>query len=165
MTDKRLGTMENSGETATIVFERVLPYSPSVVWAALTDPEQRARWFGQTTMDPRVGGHIEMVADGPPMPADVRTMRGEILTWQPPQVFEHQWQQALIGDAVARYELHADGAGTRLHFRHGPMHVRAAQGFIPGEHTYLDRLEAVLAGEAIPDWQARYNEVAPGYTG
>jgi uncharacterized protein YndB with AHSA1/START domain len=31
------------------------------VWSAITDPAERASWMGETTIDARVGGHIEMM--------------------------------------------------------------------------------------------------------
>ena len=35
-----------------------------------------------------------------------------------------------------------------------------ARGFLPGTHAFLDRLTAHLADEKLPNWSARYAEVA-----
>jgi uncharacterized protein YndB with AHSA1/START domain len=133
------------------------------VWRALTDPEERAGWFGHTTLEARQGGAITMIADGPPMPAEVRTMSGEVLVWDPPHVFEHTWKQRLIGDTLVRYELRPDGDATVLKLTHQGLRPKDAAGYIPGQHAYLDRLEAALAHQPVPDWQARYRNVAGLY--
>jgi uncharacterized protein YndB with AHSA1/START domain len=159
----RKGTVVTEGETASVVFERRLPYPIEAVWSALTDPEERARWFGRTTLEARQGGAVAMIADGPPMPEEVRSMTGAVLVWDPPHVFEHEWKQKLIGDTVVRYELRRDGEGTVLKLVHRGFRPKDAAGYAPGEHAYLDRLEAALANEVVPDWQRRYGEVAELY--
>ncbi len=159
------GTIIRDGETATIRFERRLPYPIESVWAALTDPEQRGRWLGSTTIDPRLGGRIEIVAEGPPVPTQHRSISGRILAWDPPRLLEHEWHQSVIGDTVVRYELEADGDSTLLRFSHIGLTPRNADGFTPGTHAYLDRLEALLGGAPLPDWTKRYAEVQPGYGG
>jgi len=67
-------------------------------------------------------------------------------------------------DGVVRHELTEEGDHTILVFTHQGLSVRNAQGFLPGGHAFLDRLEAHLAGEEIPGWSKRYEEVAPVYT-
>ncbi|MGH8968187.1 MAG: SRPBCC domain-containing protein, partial [Actinomycetes bacterium] len=59
-TDDRYGDLEIDGDHATITFRRRLPYPVETVWAALTEPTQRAAWFGETVIDGRTGGTIEM---------------------------------------------------------------------------------------------------------
>lgn len=157
------GILSIEGDRATMTFVRHLPYPIEVVWAAITDPESRADWFGETTIVPRVGGEIEMVADEPPAPPERKRMTGRILVWDPPKVFEHEWRQDIVEDGVVRYELAVDGGGTVLTFTHRGLSVRSAKGFLPGWHAFLDRMRAHLAGEPIPEWQRRYDEVAPEY--
>jgi hypothetical protein len=60
---------------------------------------------------------------------------------------------------VVRYELTTVGDGTLLKFTHRGLSVRNASGFFGGTHAYLDRLEAYLSGDALPDWVARRLEV------
>lgn len=101
-----------------------------------------------------------MTPAAPPIPAERKRMTGRILVWDPPHVFEHEWNQRIVEPGVVRYELSPDGEGTLLRFSHRGLGVRNANGFRPGTHAYLDRLEAHLAGTEIPDWQQRYREVA-----
>lgn len=157
------GTITINGERATLAYERHLPYPIEAVWAALTEPDQRAAWFGPTAIDGGEGGTIEMVAEGPPDTAEQRRMTGRILVWDPPYVLEHEWNQQRIDDSVVRYELVADGNATILRFTHRGLPRGVARGYAPGGHAYLDRLAAFLDGSGIPDWQERYADVQPAY--
>ena len=154
------GRISIENDRAVLTFERRLPHPIERVWAAITDPAERARWMGQTTIDAREGGTIEMTPTAPPIPDDQKRMTGQILVWDPPHVFEHAWNQRIVEPGVVRYELSADGDGTLLRFSHRGLGVRNANGFRPGTHAYLDRLGAHLAGIPIPDWQQRYRELA-----
>jgi uncharacterized protein YndB with AHSA1/START domain len=156
----RDGRLIVEGDKAVLKFERRLPFPIEVVWSAITDPEEREQWFGVTTIDARVGGEIEMVATGPPLPPERKRMTGRILVWDPPHVLEHEWKQPIVEDGVVRYELSTDGAGTLLRFTHRGLGVRIASGYRGGSHAYLDRLEAYLAGDELPDWTTRRKEIA-----
>jgi uncharacterized protein YndB with AHSA1/START domain len=153
------GHLTIQGDRAVLTFERRLPYPVEAVWSAITDPDERAQWFGQTTIDAREGGLIDMVATGPPLPVEKKRMTGRILVWDPPRVLEHEWRQAIVEDSVVRYELHPDGNGTLLRFSHRGLGARNAAGFHAGTHAYLDRLAAHLAGGEPPDWSARRQEI------
>jgi uncharacterized protein YndB with AHSA1/START domain len=154
------GQLTIDGDRALLTFERRLPYPIEAVWSAIADPTERCRWFGQTTIDPREGGAIDMVPTGPPLPPDRKRMTGRILVWDPPNVFEHEWHQPIVEQGVVRYELSADGDGTLLRFTHRRLGVANARGFLPGTHAYFDRLEAYLAGRPIPTWMVRYGEIS-----
>jgi uncharacterized protein YndB with AHSA1/START domain len=163
MSNGRTGELSIEGDRATMTFVRHLPYPIEAVWAALTDPALRADWMGETTLDGRVGGRIEMVPADPPAPPDRKRMTGAILVWDPPKVLEHEWHQDIVGTGVVRYELAEQGSGTVLTFTHRGLSVRNAHGFLPGTHAYLDRLAAHLAGAPLPGWLERYAEVAGEY--
>jgi uncharacterized protein YndB with AHSA1/START domain len=155
----REGRLTVEGDKAVLNFERRLPFPIDVVWSAITDPAEREQWFGVTTIDARAGGEIEMVATGPPLPPDRKRMTGRILVWDPPHVLEHEWKQPIVEDGVVRYELSTDGDGTLLRFSHRGLGVRNASGFRGGTHAFLDRLEAYLAGEQLPDWASRRKDI------
>ena len=172
--DDRHGALTVEGERATITFRRRLPYPIEAVWAAITDPAQRAAWFGATTVEPRAGGEITMMPDDPPAAPEAKRMTGRIVAWEPPRpaqrggeprtaLLEHEWRQRIVEDGVVRYHLAEDGDHTVLTFTHVGLSVRNAQGFIPGQHAFLDRLEAYLAGTELPRWADRYSELAPAY--
>jgi uncharacterized protein YndB with AHSA1/START domain len=156
---ERAGRLTVDGDRAVLNFERRLPFPIDVVWSAITDPDEREQWFGPTTIDAREGGLIEMVATGPPLPSERKRMTGRILVWDPPNVLEHEWKQPIVEDGVVRYELRSDGDGTVLRYSHRGLGARHAGGFLGGTHAFLDRLEAYLAGDELPDWTTRRLEV------
>ena len=153
------GRLTVEGDRAVLTFERRLPYPVDVVWSAIADPAERAQWFGETTIDAREGGLIDMVAAGPPLPIEKKRMTGRILVWDPPRVLKHEWKQAIVENSVVRYELHPDGDGTLLRFSHRGLGVRNASGFRAGTHAFLDRLQAFLRGDTVPDWSTRRQEI------
>jgi len=153
------GHITVDGDKAVLNFERRLPFPIEKVWSAITDPAERAQWFGATSIDARVGGEIEMVATGPPLPPERKRMTGRILVWDPPHVLEHEWKQPIVEDGVVRYELSTDGDGTLLRFTHRGLGVRNAGGFRGGTHAFLDRLQAYLAHDELPDWTTRRKEI------
>lgn len=157
------GTLDHDHDGPVISFVRRLPYPIEIVWAALTDPEQRRQWFGPTMIDGREGGRIELVPTGPAAPVPDKRMTGRILTWDPPRVLEHEWRQAPIEDGVVRYELEAEGDATVLRFTHRGLSEPNGRGFLPGTHAYFDRLAAHLSGATLPNWIRRYEELAPHY--
>lgn len=161
--DSRTGTLTMEGQVATLTYRRWLAYPIEVVWAAITDPAQRGAWFGETTIDAREGGTIEMLPDDPPAPPEAKRLTGRILVWDPPRVLEHEWRQRIVEDSVVRYELTPDGDGTTLVFTHRGLSERNARGFAPGSHAFLDRLAAHLAGRELPGWSERYEQLAPAY--
>jgi uncharacterized protein YndB with AHSA1/START domain len=99
---ERNGRLTVDAERAVLNFERRLPFPIDVVWSAITDPDEREQWFGETTIDAREGGMIEMVATGPPLPSERKRMTGRTLMWDPPNVLEHEWKQPIVEDGVVR---------------------------------------------------------------
>ena len=159
------GRVVIEGELATLVFRRRLAHPPEAVWKALTDPTELSSWYMTTAViDGRPGGTVDLYAG----PSRLH-VTGRVLTWDPPRVFEHEWKVAprpevpTGEDAVIRWELRRDGEGTMLHLEHRSLNRETALGFAPGTHAFLDRLQARLGRQPLPDWQERYQQVAPGY--
>lgn len=57
--NKKTGIISVEGEEATVTFERYLSHNAEKVWAAITEPEKKARWFGPTTIEPKAEGNTE----------------------------------------------------------------------------------------------------------
>jgi uncharacterized protein YndB with AHSA1/START domain len=159
------GAVVVEGGRATLMFRRRLPHPPESVWKALTDPSDLAAWYmTKAVIDGRQGGNIDFIAG----PSRLHVI-GRILTWDPPRVFEHEWKVAPRPelpsgeDAVIRWELKPDGEGTVLHLEHRKLNRDTALGFAPGTHAFIDRLQAHLDREPLPNWQERYQQIAPKY--
>ena len=134
--------------------ERRLGHPVERVWRAVTEPTELERWFvSEVPWKPEAGEVFEAAGE-----------TGRIVTLEPPHVIVWTW-------GVERYsfELTPDGHGCVLVFTHvfnpdlGPGWQHAA-----GWETYLDRLDAHLAGgflseedahAGIDDRMKRYREL------
>ncbi|HEY3757649.1 MAG TPA: SRPBCC family protein [Opitutaceae bacterium] len=163
------GEVTYDGDYACLHYQRRLAHPPQRVWAAITDPAQLKQWFmaSSAQIDGRSGGSVETVAG----PAQIRA-HGKILTWDPPHVYEHEWNADPVKDilplgeqAVVRWQLTPVDGGTLLTLEHRKLHRPTAVGFAPGWHAFLDRLACQLDGEPLPDWQKRFTEAAVNYPG
>jgi uncharacterized protein YndB with AHSA1/START domain len=160
------GTLLEDGEHATLVFRRVYAHAPERVWAAITTPEGLREWLlcTEAVIEGRVGGRIDMVS-GPP---GYRST-GKILAWEPPRLLEYEWNVAPVPEmprgerAIFRYELSPEGEATHLLVTYRRITRQSARGFLPGLHAFLDRLEAQLAGRALPDWLERFGALRAEY--
>ena len=164
----RHGQVTTEGDYATIVFKRVLRHSPENIWAAITNPEDLKQWLFRSSakIEGRTGGRLEMVAG----PAQFH-VTGEILVWDPPRVYEHEWKVKPVDampqgeNAIFRYELTPQGGTTLLTVTYRRLTINTARGFAPGGHVLLDRLEAQLDGESLPNWMPRFHELMANYPG
>lgn len=107
MTDARLLT---GGARPAVRLERHLPDPPEIVWRALTEREQLRSWFPCDVIVS--GGRWEPGASitfpFPPEALDL-TLTGEVLEVDEPNVLAFTW-----GEDTLRFELSAEGGGTRL---------------------------------------------------
>ena len=156
---ERDGRLTVDGDRAVLNFERRLPFPIEVVWSAITDPDERAQWFGETTIDAREGGTIEMVATGPPLPPERKRMTGRILVWDPPHCPRTRMEAA-------------DRRGRRRALRTAPPTATARCCASPtagsacatragssAARSLPRPLEAYLTGDALPDWTSAPPEV------
>lgn len=163
--EERKGTVTFEGEHATIAFERRYAHPVQAVWDALTNPEHLARWYmTRARLDARPGGSIDYVSG-----ISQFHVTGKILIWDPPRVFEHEWnveprEHLPKGErAVVRWELTPDGDGTILRITHRHLTPQTAKGFVSGTHAFLDRLEDQLDGRPLTNWVQRVDELRPVY--
>ena len=161
----RAGKLTFEGDYATLTFERRLGHPVQIVWEALTEPGHLAQWYlTKASLEPREGGTIDYITG----PVQLH-VTGKILTWEPPRVFEHEWNVEPQKDrptgerSVVRWELTPDGDRTLLRLTHRRLTRPTAIGFVSGIHGFLDRLENELDGAPLTDWATRVNEVRANY--
>jgi uncharacterized protein YndB with AHSA1/START domain len=161
------GTLEQTDDgTATIRFVRRLRHPVEAVWAALTDPAQMSRWWGDCEVDLRVGGTF-VVRWRNQHEGRRSVMHATITRLDPPRLLETD------GDmhGVLRWELEPEGdGGTRLTFSSTlelPDEFRTE--VLAGWHWHLDALaEALDGGEAdlvdLPGWEDVHRGYASAVT-
>lgn len=134
------GQLVESGERPLLRFSRRMSAPPAKVWAAITEPDQMARWSFGGELEPRVGGVVRFdVGEG-------GSMEGTVLAWDSPAVLEYEWPMGPDQKWQIRFELAAtDDDATLLtffHLRPDPANADIAAGW----HWHLDRLGNLLAG-------------------
>lgn len=160
------GRLVESGEYATLTFRRSYRHAPWHVWDAIATPEGLRAWLmcSYALIEGRVGGRIELVSG----PTGYRST-GKILAWEPPRVFEYEWNVAPVREmpdgeqAIFRYELTPNGDLTEVLVTYQRITKQTARGFLSGLHAFLDRLEAQLDGRALPDWMVRFDQLKEEY--
>jgi uncharacterized protein YndB with AHSA1/START domain len=159
-------SLEPDGDRATLVLRRFLPHAPSVVWRAITDPEQIRQWNLTTAVvEGRPDGKVDFVVGDSWVHAT-----GRILTWDPPRVYEHEWN-VRGGESrfqseehtVVRWELSPRDGGTLLVLTHSGLTRKAAEVFRHGLPGFLDRLGALLDHRPLPDWDQAVRESRRGH--
>ena len=147
MTD---GTLDTTGAKPAVRLSRYLPDPPAVVWRAITEREQLKAWFPCDVVVEggrwAVGAAITF-----PFPADIidMTLTGTVLAVDEPRLLSYTWGE----DEVLRFELSAEGAGTRLVLTDELQASWAARN-AAGWEDCLDRLAGTAAD---PDaWRRRF---------
>lgn len=148
--DARLGEVLRDGDRWGLRYRRRLAHPPEKVWRALTESANLVHWFPADIVgERRVGATLEL----PFWPAHVErydipepVMTGELLTWDPPDLFEWTW-----GGDHLRWELEAVDGGTVLTFTtwllEGGAEPAANTG--AGYHACLDNLVELLDAGAV----------------
>jgi uncharacterized protein YndB with AHSA1/START domain len=161
----RLGKVIVDGDYATLDFERRFRHPPKAVWEAITNPIYLSQWYmTRAKIDGRTGGSIDFVAG-----ISQFHVTGSILVWDPPRVFEHEWNVAPRRElpngerAVVRWKLEDEGDGTLLRLTHRHLSSQTSKGFASGTHAFLDRLEAQLDNRPLPNWLKRVEELRLSY--
>jgi uncharacterized protein YndB with AHSA1/START domain len=88
---------------------------------------------------------------------------GRILAWEPPRLYEYEWNVAETGiqqlrgvRTIVRWELTPTQGGTLLVLTHRNLTRAVAAAFKGGLPLLLDRLDAQLDGRPFPpEWEVR----------
>jgi uncharacterized protein YndB with AHSA1/START domain len=153
------GTVIVGGDgLAVIRFERRLPYAIDEVWAALTDPERLAQWWGDVDLEPQAGGRFDVTWFNVGPDGERFAMHAAITAFEPPRLLETR------GDAhgILRWELTPEDSGTRLTFTSTldlPDEFRTRT--LAGWHFHLAALRQTLGGGTVdlvelPEWEAMH---------
>lgn len=148
----------------TLRMERVLPGPIERVWAYLTEPEKRERWFAAGDMEPREGGQFKPVfhnsnlsAHNEPTPERFQKYEGSsfestILRYDPPRLLSYTWGGK--ADSEVSFELTPQGDDVLLVVTHSRLPNRKSMLSVSsGWHAHLAILNALLEGrEPGPFW-------------
>lgn len=154
-----LGAVLRDDEGMRLEFVRTYPDPIDRVWAAVTDPDELAVWFGTWRGDPSTGT-IELCS----IEGDGSYEEVEIVECDAPRRVA-----VVIPSADGPWPLsvtlsETDGV-TTLVFVHRLAEPYDASSVGPGWHYYLDRLDAVIGGGVMPglDGWATYESLGSKY--
>jgi uncharacterized protein YndB with AHSA1/START domain len=162
MTTEPDGVLEGQGDKDVVRFERRLAHPVERVWAALTEPDQLIRWWGDADVDLREGGEFNVRWLNTDDEGNSAEMHATITRLEPPHVLETD------GDmhGVLRWELEADDGGTLLRFSSTlELPDEFKTKVLAGWHMHLDALATALDGgstdlENLPGWEQIHERYA-----
>ena len=141
-----------SSSVLCVQFERRLPGPIDRVWKHLTDTSLLPGWFGNGSIEPRVGGKVQLL-DG--------HIRGVVTQWLPPHHLAYTWNVFSPGDgpgarseypeSYLSFALERSGGDVLLRLTHLPILDRFEKQNAMGWHTFLDILAAGLRGEKVEE--------------
>jgi uncharacterized protein YndB with AHSA1/START domain len=139
----------------SLTLKRRLHAPPAKVWAAWTDPEKIAHWFGpaqtkdgsvHAELDVRVGGRFRVsfsTEDGEYH--EVGGLYREVVTNEK-LIFSWAWHSTPERESLVTVSLKPDGTGTLLTLHHEQLFDQAAaDGHKNGWTGSLDKLEHYVA--------------------
>jgi len=138
------------------------------LWAAITDPDRLARWYGQVEGDLRPGGVFRMYLESNDIESSGRVEACEppkrlLVTTRETDESYRKGQGAPPFDATIEATLTADGDQTILVVEVQGMPFDKIAFYGAGWQVHAENLAAYLAGRARGDTEARWNELVPPY--
>jgi uncharacterized protein YndB with AHSA1/START domain len=148
-------------DTRTLTLHRTYPDPVDDVWAAFTDSDRLARWFGSYHGTGRPGGTVELTVTGEvdaggavadPVTVTVHECAAphRLVVEIPDESAGSSW--------LVEVTLASAGEGTDLTFVQHLVPGLDPADVAAGWNWYLDRLGASLHGAPMPEWSA----YAPG---
>ena len=147
------------GGQAVIRFERRLAHPITRVWAALTEPDELVKWWGEAQLDLAVGGSFKLRWLNTDDEGNSVEMDAKIAELEPPRLLE------IVGDwggespdgeriddtrASLRWELEPGGDSTLLRFTNTLALSAEGRTMVPaGWHYHLDALATALDGGSV----------------
>jgi uncharacterized protein YndB with AHSA1/START domain len=135
------------GQAPMVRFERLLPGPIERVWEFLVDTSRLPGWFGDATIEPRLGGAVKIMGGH---------VRGVVTQWIPPRRLTYTWNvfdpgnvESSYPESYVSFTLEPRGTEVLLVLTHLPVLERFEKQNAMGWHTFLDLLSTAARGEAV----------------
>jgi uncharacterized protein YndB with AHSA1/START domain len=145
--DSELG---QSSRVLSVVFERVMPGPIARVWDYLTDTKLLPQWFGNGTIEPRLGGTVRLMGGH---------IRGVVTQWHPPHRLSYTWNvfdgadgpdaHSAYPESYLSFTLEQVERGVLLRLSHLPILDRFEKQNAMCWHSFLDMLGTALQGGKV----------------
>jgi uncharacterized protein YndB with AHSA1/START domain len=157
----------------TVEFKRLLPGPIELAWDYLTKPELLKTWFADVTLEPRVGGAVDVrfgTAGCGGSAGGAGGVHGTVREFRPPRVIAFSWiqqrwqQEGKASDRCeVRFELAEKGEKVLLTLLHSGLPMGELTPHSAGWHAYLDNLDSVISGRGAVDFMAIFRQLQPKY--
>ena len=156
----------------TVEFKRLIPGPIELAWDYLTKPELLKTWFADVTLEPRLGGAVNVHFHDHTCGGGSGGVNGTVREFRPPHVIAFTWiQQRLQPDGSStdedegevRFELAEKGEKVLVTLLHSRQPTETLSGHSAGWHAYLDNLESLISGRARVDFMQVVGRVRPKY--
>lgn len=156
----------------TVEFKRLIPGPIELAWEYLTKRELLKTWFADVTLEPRLGGAVDVTFDKDTCGGCSAGVHGTIFEFRPPHVIAFTWIQrraqpdgsiADSDEGEVRFELTERGEKVLLTLLHSRLPTSELSSHGAGWHAYLENLEARISGRGRIDFMAVARRVRPTY--
>ena len=156
----------------TVEFKRLIPGPIELAWEYLTKRELLKTWFADVTLEPRLGGAVDVTFDKDTCGGCSAGVRGVVREFRPPHVIAFTWIQrraqpdgsiADSDEGEVRFELTERGEKVLLTLLHSRLPTSELTSHSAGWHAYLENLEARISGRGRIDFMAVARRVRPAY--
>lgn len=141
--------MTPTPHTVLVIYVRA---TPERIFAALTSREESRRFFHETDLEPRLGGHFRLLNDD-----GEAIVAGKVLEFDPPRLLRMSWKELSEPDSApgeVEYHIEPAGLSTRLTVSNFDRPAPSAEYIAMGRNGWsftLSSLKSLLEnGEALP---------------
>ena len=144
MSDAPRTEFSREDEFVSARMTRRFGHAPEVVWLTMTDSAKLATWLAAGRIEPALGGAVRLDFEGSGTVIDCH-----VSAFESGRTLEFSWSHPGEPRRPVRWDLEADGAGTRL-----TLTVKTPYGEDPGKacagwDAHMAMLAAALAGTPI----------------
>jgi uncharacterized protein YndB with AHSA1/START domain len=156
----------------TVEFKRLVPGPIALAWDYLTKPELLKTWFADVTLEPRVGGAVNVRFGAQGCGGGKGGVHGIIREFRPPHVISFTWIQRRLqpdgssqdsDEGQVRFELAENGDKVLLTLLHSGLPIGELTPHSAGWHAYLGNLESRITGQGGIDFMTLFRDVHPRY--
>jgi uncharacterized protein YndB with AHSA1/START domain len=163
-----LGSLRAADGVGVVRIEDRYDTAVDDLWAAITDPDRLARWYGQVEGDLRPGGafRVYLAADDIESVGRVEACepaRRLLVTTRETDESYRKGQGVPPFDETIEAILTADGDQTLLVIELTGMPLDKIAFYGAGWQIHAENLAAYLAGRERGDTEARWGELVPSY--
>lgn len=161
--DRILGSLRSFEGRGVVRMEERYPSDVDDLWAALTDPDRLARWYGELEGELRLAGdfHARVRASGWQGDGHVEACEPSqrlLLTMRDADPAPGQPDETVIEIVLA-----ADGAETILVLEERGMPLELLAAYGAGIQVHVEDLAAHISGRDPVDAHTRWGELFPSY--